>query len=241
MLTVGEGTGEGALAVVLAGGLGTRFGSSRPKQLAKLNGKTVLSHTLARLSVNGLFSTCVIVANLDWYDEIQDAIEESLIDVETVLVAGGANRNESVWNAIEAVDASDETKCIVHDGVRPLVSEKLVRGVLDALDYGDSVIPIIDSVDPLVRVVDGRVTTIESREAVFRGQSPQGFRLGALRHAFNTVGLDKLGQYSTIYEILRLADSEAEILTINGDLNNIKITLPLDRIVATELLSKDEQ
>lgn len=230
-----------AVAIVLAGGLGTRFGGAQPKQLAELNGRPVLAHTLSRFVRPELFSQCVIVANSDWFGPIQEVVTKVSTGVPTLLVPGGASRNESVWNALRAVRLGDNTKCLVHDGVRPLVTEKLIRSVLDALDLSDSVLPVIDSIDPLVSVDHGRVIDIESRQVVYRGQSPQGFHLGTLRNTFESIGLEEMSRYSTVYEVLRRFDPEADISTVAGDLDNLKITQPIDHVIAEELLTRNYQ
>ena len=237
--TASEVSGGDALAIVLAGGLGTRFGGTKPKQLAELNGRPILWHTLSRFVRPEIFSSCVIVANAEWISPIQNVVNQVSSDVPTIIVSGGSSRNESVWNALKAVCLEDNTKCLVHDGVRPLVSEKLIRSVLDALDLSDSVLPIIDSIDPLVSADNGMVVNIESRESVYRGQSPQGFRLGMLRNTFKRFGPEELGRYSTIYEVLRMVDPDAEIRTVIGDLDNLKITQPIDHVIAGELLMRN--
>jgi 2-C-methyl-D-erythritol 4-phosphate cytidylyltransferase len=156
------------------------------------------------------------------------------------VVDGGGSRNESVRNALLRIDEADDARVLVHDGVRPLVSDALIASVAHRLLSSTCVIPVIPSADPLVVVRDGDVIGFEDRGDVYRGQSPQGFWLSSLRDAFLPQPLDQLSVFATIFEAVRAARGHLEIATVPGDMNNVKITTPVDRLIAGRLLLEDE-
>lgn len=227
------------IAVVLAGGVGTRFGADVPKQLSMLQGQTILGHTLRALSGEETFDLFRIVANSEWRTEIEAVVESALPPgMEYEIVPGGASRNESVWNAIKDLPGRSGT-CIVHDGVRPLVRLSLLRSVRDSLSTHTAIVPIIDAVDPLFFVKDGIVQAIGDRRSIFRGQSPQGFNLKILWQTLASLGVLNMGQYETLYEALFHVYPNARIGTVNGDPDNIKVTKSVDRFIVNSILSEE--
>jgi 2-C-methyl-D-erythritol 4-phosphate cytidylyltransferase len=225
-----------AAAIVLAGGKGARFGDSRPKQLAKLAGQPVLYHTLRKFDRPALFGQIVVAANPEWMEEINEIAEDALRRVPFTVVNGGTSRNRSVRAALNSLTMVD--RVLIHDGVRPLVREELIMAALDALEHARCVVPIVPSVDPIVVVEDGVVRQFMNRAVTHRGQSPQGFWVDDLRAALvheETLGLE----HETLFEAILAWNAEAHIMAIPGDLNNLKITLPVDHMIAGRLLLED--
>jgi 2-C-methyl-D-erythritol 4-phosphate cytidylyltransferase len=228
------------VAVVLAGGVGSRFGDDSPKQLSTLAGHPIIHHALYRLDRCGAFDRVLVVGNPVWRHEISETASRAIQCTKWDYVDGGRTRNESVSAAVEALDLV-EAKVLVHDSVRPLVTSALVHRVIDALDRGRAVLPVIPSVDPVVELKpDGTVAAFASRQTHVRGQSPQGFWLSDLRQAFVADGGAIDETFTTIYELLLSKVDGVEVATVEGDLNNLKITLPIDRMVAGQLLLHEE-
>ncbi|WP_456786670.1 IspD/TarI family cytidylyltransferase [Cellulomonas sp. P5_C5] len=229
--------GSGAVAVVLAGGMGSRMRGPLPKQLIELGGEPILLHTLRRFADPGTFTRVVVVANPSWRAEIEElATSATGARDRFLVVAGGSSRNASIWSAVRALDEPDQTRCLIHDGVRPLATGELFQRVLEALDVARSVVPVIDSIDPLFRVSGDDVLEVELRSTVLRGQSPQGFWLGDLRRGLASVGSPGIDSYATVYEVMRRAFGEFEIRTVPGERNNLKITEPVDHATAALIL-----
>lgn len=226
----------GAVAVILAGGMGTRMRTSVPKQLLHLAGEPILQRTLRKFAHADRFDAVAVVANVEWYDTIAQIAKHALGErIQFFLVEGGESRNESVLNALQMFSAQDNVRCLVHDGVRPLVTDNLLNAVLDALSSSRAVVPVIDAVDPLFRVVDGTVKRVEARNEVFRGQTPQGFWLQELRLALLRLGPEVIGRYSTLYEVLQLIHPDIKISCIAGEPDNLKITQPVDLLTAEQI------
>lgn len=223
------------VAVIVAGGQGSRFGSDIPKQLVSLAGYPILHHTLRRFEQTSAVGHVVVVANQDWNTEIAEIANYTLRETPHQVVDGGVTRNESVGRAVQILDGlPDSTAILIHDGVRPFASEDTILRVLKALEEFDAVIPVIPSVDPLVRIQGRGVTNFEERSEVMRGQSPQGFLLRDLRHGFTSS--EHADNFDTIFELLVAADPDLRIGYVDGDLNNIKITSPIDRTIAGQIM-----
>lgn len=230
------------VAIILAGGAGSRFGGPNPKQLVSLAGQPILAHTLRKFSTNDAsIDMAVIVGNADWELEIKEVCERNFGKQQYQLVSGGESRNASVHAAVDALYGYDEARVLIHDGVRPLVSKELISRVTNSLSGAGCVMPVIPSVDPIVQVSEGMVIDFQDRSSYYRGQSPQGFWLTDLRHAFKkaeeTFGSD--GPFSTVYELVRFSDPDFVIRTVPGDLNNLKITMPVDHLMAGRLLLEE--
>ena len=226
------------VAVILAGGTGSRFGAERPKQLVPLAGRPILQHTVSKFDDCAGVTAVVVAFNPRWHEEIERICRKWIFNKPWHMCAGGETRNHTVRNVVTDMGGF-EAKVLLHDAVRPLVTPSLINRVADALDVSDSVIPVIPSVDPLIKVDGGSVTEFADRATVLRGQSPQGFWLSHLRAAFETASDEDLSHYGTVFEVVRSTRAAFGISTVEGDMNNMKITLPVDYVVAGRLLLED--
>ena len=225
------------IAIVVAGGVGSRFGGPIPKQLMNLGGHPVLHHALRKFEAADSVGRIVVAANVDWSEEIGEICDSALRRTPFEMVAAGAERNISIRNALVPLKEVEQARILVHDGVRPLVTTELIARVAASLSQHRSVIPVIPSSDPLVVVSGDRVRGFEQRDTVMRGQSPQGFQLSDLRLCLE--GQVDAGMFSTVFEALRAMDPGAEIVCVEGDPNNLKVTTPIDRVIAGRLLLEE--
>jgi len=221
-------------ALVPAAGNGFRFGAEMPKQYLPLRGKPVLQHTLDRLQAHfTLARTYVVLAPDDHWFEQAIAVPSNV----TLLRCGGATRAESVRNALERlVDVAADDWIVVHDAVRPCLdreeSLRLQRELADDEVGGFLAVPVSDTLKRLGD--DARVLRTESRDALWRAQTPQMFRYAVLRKAFALPGLDTWTDEAHAIEALGLTPRG-----IAGSACNVKITYPEDMTLAAAILAAE--
>lgn len=201
-------------AIIVAAGRGTRAGGDMPKQWQDLNGKPVLAHTVAAFA--GLDQVVVVLHPDDMVRGL------TTFGGSVTLVAGGASRTASVRNALEALAGAGIDKVLIHDGARPLVSADLIARVIGALDHAKAAAPALPVTDALWRGDNGLVTGTQSRDGLYRAQTPQGFRFDAILAAHRAHPQDAADDV----EIARAAGLDVHIVT--GSENNLKITFAED-------------
>ena len=169
------------VAVILAGGSGDRFKSSRQKQLVKLAGKAVIEHTLNIFQKSNVIDEIAIVVNEGCIDEIEKIVNNSCLNKVKRILLGGKTRNESSLAAINSYVANDNVKSInliFHDAVRPFLSQEILIEVVEALDSYNAVDVAVPATDTIIESILGNlITNIPERSKLFRGQTPQAFKL----------------------------------------------------------------
>jgi 2-C-methyl-D-erythritol 4-phosphate cytidylyltransferase len=235
------------IVIIPAAGLGTRMGPvpgargkakqpSLSKQFTELGGTPILIHTLRKF------------AGVDAVSEIWIALRENEIagfrarlqsegkdtlKKKAELVVGGEHRQQSVEHALNAVSAAPDDIVLVHDAVRPFVTAEIISAVIEAAKkYGAAIagLPAVDTVKQVERTAEGAVikTTIP-REGVVLAQTPQGFRYGVIKKAFDEASAD--GFMGTDESSL-VERSGHEVAVVMGSPRNIKITSPADMELA---------
>ncbi|ACB73745.1 2-C-methyl-D-erythritol 4-phosphate cytidylyltransferase [Opitutus terrae] len=210
--------------IILAGGSGNRFEADVPKQFCLLNGSMVIEHAVATFRTSGLFNKIIVALSPEWLDHPRAAIGD-------VNIAGGNTRNESTWNALQACDP-DTDYVIIHDAARPFVTEQILKDCVDALRENDAVDVCIPADDTIVKVADGFVESIPDRSKLMRGQTPQGFRFGALHEAYQA----NLGRLTATDDVGIFLRSGGRCKVVQGSPFNLKITYPHDLFVAERIL-----
>lgn len=215
-------------AVIVAGGSGQRMGAPVPKQFLLLKGKPVLLHTIERfLSVYADLQAIVVLPE-DHLDYGRDLVAGLGEPNRVTIVKGGITRFESVCNGLQRVEGS--AIIFVHDGVRCLVSKQLVaRCYEQALEKG-SAIPAVAAIDS-IRIDDGVEHKTVDREKVHIIQTPQTFTSEIILPAFQQEYHQSFTDEANVVE----AYGE-KVYLIEGDYNNLKITKPIDLLIAEKLL-----
>jgi 2-C-methyl-D-erythritol 4-phosphate cytidylyltransferase len=154
-------------------------------------------------------------------------------------VEGGEHRQHSVANAIAAVSAAADDVVLVHDAVRPFVSDEIIHNVIEAAQkYGAAIagVPAVDTVKEVKRTAEGAVVTATvPRERVVMAQTPQGFRYDVLKKAFDEAAADG---FMGTDEASLVERSGHEVEVVMGSPRNIKITTPADLELAEFYVGK---
>jgi 2-C-methyl-D-erythritol 4-phosphate cytidylyltransferase len=217
--------------IIPAAGQGTRMGSSTPKQYLLLKGQPLLHHTLRAFEACGLVDSVTLV--VPQYD-LELAHKKWDYKIVKNIVAGGKERQDSVYNGFKAIDM-DTDIVIVHDGVRPFVGPDLIaRSIEAARQFGAAItaIPVNDTIkqadneDFVARTVD--------RNGLWRVQTPQAFQYAVLDEAFQKAVNDSF--YGTDEGSL-LEHAGKKLKIILGSELNIKITRQEDLILGEGILN----
>ena len=221
--------------ILLAGGTGERFGGNVPKQFVKIAGKTVIEHTLARMEAADVVSSVIIVVHNQFYDYMNDLLLANSFWKVKKVVIGGTTRQESSWAGLNACDADTEY-VLLHDAIRPFVSEGILRDTVEALERYAAVDVAISCADTIIQVDDTPVITdIPKRKYLMRGQTPQGFHKSVIEEAYRRYFLDPYHPEMTDDCGIVRYYGLAETGVVYGSEQNIKITYQEDLYLADKL------
>jgi len=173
--------------IVAAAGEGRRLGSRLPKALVPVAGVPLFLHSVRTFASCPFVREIVLVLPGEWIERIRKAHGKELIRRRvTTMVAGGARRQDSVFEGLRATTAPI---VLVHDAARPLVTREAVRAVATAAAKAGAAVLAAPAVDT-VKIADGRGRVIETpdRARVWLAQTPQGFRRGVLLDAYRVNG-----------------------------------------------------
>jgi len=215
-------------AIIVAGGTGTRMGAALPKQFLLLKGRPVLYYTLKIFLESYDDLQIILVLPIEYTNMGQEIIDVYFEKSRIRIAAGGDTRFQSVKNGLALIE--NESIIFVHDGVRCLLSNKLIhRCYVQAVETGTA-IPAVVSKDSI------RLLTDEGNEAFDRNkvmiiQTPQTFHSKILLSAFQIDYNDKFTDEATVVEAYGM-----KVSLVEGEENNIKITRPLDLLIAEKIL-----
>jgi 2-C-methyl-D-erythritol 4-phosphate cytidylyltransferase len=218
--------------IIPAAGSGRRMGSTVAKPLLILQGKPVLVHVLSAFQAVPAIHELIVAASADVQENLGPILTDYGILQSVRLVPGGAERQDSVRNAVRSV-SGDSDAVLIHDGVRPLVSRELIDRVITALAGHPAVVSAVPVCDTLKRVWKGQVMETVSRAGLWQAQTPQGFRRELLAEAHEKAFESGIRGTDDASLVERLGIS---VHVVNGEVKNIKITTPEDYRLAQVLM-----
>ena len=225
------------VAIIPAGGAGRRMGGDVPKQFLPLSGMPVLVHTLRAFQRSPIIDEIFLaVPEGDMAAVRRDLVEEHGLSKVTSVLAGGAERQDSVANALMHV-RDDHGIVLVHDGVRPFVTAELIRRVVAAaVEHGAVAVgvPVRETVKA-VSAAGVVVKTVE-REGLWLTQTPQAFRRQVICSAYEKAARDGFSGTDDASLVERMGN---EVHIVLGDYRNIKITTPEDLALAEAFLGSE--
>jgi 2-C-methyl-D-erythritol 4-phosphate cytidylyltransferase len=206
-------------ALLLMAGIGSRLCSSVPKQFHLLGSKKIYLHTLEIFLTSNLFQEIILVCHPDWIDEVKNEIPQ---DPKIVIITGGLTRQASSLLGLQACKTTDYV--MIHDAVRPFVSQEILERNLTAVQNHPAVDTCIPSADTIVYSENGRlISSIPSRKNYQRGQTPQTFAYQLILEAHQkTKTTQSTDDCSLVLELGH------PVSIVAGSEENIKITTELD-------------
>ena len=232
------------VAILLAGGSGQRFGADRPKQFVRIGDRTVLEHSLAAFEQSPHIDAILIVSHPQHLDEVRELLPSSQHPKLRSVVAGGAERQDSTLNALRALaqitdSPLEQIRILIHDAVRPAVSQSIIERVYTALHTHQAANLVVPVTDTLLEVNDnGTTAAMPSRARFRRVQTPQGFHAATLQHAYDVALTDPNFQATDDCGVVFRYLPEVKIALVEGEQRNIKLTYPEDLYVLHHLLVK---
>lgn len=230
-------------AVIFAGGTGKRMNTkSIPKQFLELHGKPVIIYTLEKFDNHPEIDQIVLVCLESWIPYARKLLSKFQITKVADVVPGGKTGQESIYNGIAAAhrlssDASDIV--LIHDGVRPMIDEDTITSCLSCVrEHGNAITttPAIETI--FVNGQDGQVGDIFNRSRCTMARAPQCFYLKDIYAAHQKAKAE--GKADFIDSAMLMQYYGANLYTVDGPVENIKITTPMDFYLFRAMLDAKE-
>ena len=222
------------IAIIVAAGSGTRFGTGRPKQFLDIHGKPLLIHTLEKFENCAAIDEIVLVLSLTEIPNAINDFEKFNLTKLKAIVAGGKTRAESVFNGLQAIENEAAEIVAVHDGARPFVSTGEITATVEkAYETGAACLVGLVT-DTIKKIADGEIVGTIDRSKLRRAQTPQAFRFEILKKAFENADLSE----AATDECFLVEQLGQKISVVEGSARNIKITTPEDWELAEILLKE---
>ena len=217
--------------VIVAGGKGLRMGGDVPKQFLLFGGKPVLMHTIERFHAFDAQLQIILVLPPDQQGYWHELCLAHHFKLPYLLADGGATRFESVRNGLALIPNDAQGMVAVHDGVRPMVSVKVIERCFAMACKTQAVIPVTPVVETLRQIMPDGASQTVNRDAYRLVQTPQTFDLQLLKQAYQQPYSTAFTDDASVVEALGM-----QITMVEGNIENIKITTPFDLDVCERLL-----
>lgn len=213
------------IALILAGGTGSRLGADIPKQYIEVGGRMVIDYCLETLDVSEYIDDIWIVADSTWQEFIKRPRKF------TGFALPGKNRQLSIYNGLKAIEASmqdtENINVIIHDAARPFLSGEMIEGCVKAVGEHDGVLPVLPMKDTVYFSEDGKmISGLLDRGKIFAGQAPECFDFKKYLAANEALLPDKILNINGSTEPAVMAG--LDVVMIPGDEKNFKITTKED-------------
>lgn len=217
------------IALILAGGTGTRLEAEIPKQYIEIKGRPVIAYCFDVFFRDNDIDAVQVVAHEEWHSYICSNIPSEMEHKFKGFSCPGANRQLSIWNALNDIGkyAELDDVVIVHDAARPCVSKELLTKGIRAIKNHDGVMPVLPMKDTIYYSKNGTsVDSLLERSCIFAGQAPEFFYFGKYLEANRKLMPDRILQINGSTEPAILA--QLDIAMIPGEEKNFKITTKED-------------
>ncbi len=222
-------------AIIPAAGEGSRFGGAVRKQFIALNGLPILSHTLRALAASRALAAMIVVVPPGEESRGRDALSLARVDIETEVISGGQERQDSVYKGLQRAKP-DTDMVLIHDGVRPFVSREVVLATIEGAEEWGAAVAAVPVTDTVKRVdTGGLVVDTPAREQLWAVQTPQVFRYALLMRAHQSVREHGIVVTDDAAMVERIG---VKVKVVRGSYENIKITSEEDLPLADLILRR---
>jgi len=215
------------VAIIVAGGIGSRMAADLPKQFLPIANEPLLFHTLRKFE--NLVDHLILVMHPEWISYWNDLIAKHSFNVKHTIVAGGQTRAQSVLNGLEHV----ENDCLVaiHDAARPTVTKELIDSTFKNAEKHGACIPVIDLKDSIREISEDGNSKAVNRSQFKSVQTPQTFQASILKAAFENKDYEKYTDDASLVEA-----NGTPVFLIEGEEKNIKVTTASDLILVASFI-----
>ncbi len=228
---------------IVAGGVGNRMNlSGLPKQFLPLgvSQKPIIIHTLEKFLMCEQFDYIYLGVHKDWTQYAEELVDKySLSNEKIVIVAGGADRNSTIFNIIDAIEkrhgVNDGDIIVTHDAVRPFLTLRMINENIEAAKRCGACDTVIPAVDTIVESKNGDViTAVPNRKYLYQGQTPQSFDIKKLKRLYLDLSDEEKSRMTDACGVFAIRNEPVEL--VMGDTFNIKITTVSDYKIAEAIL-----
>lgn len=228
-------------AQILAGGKGTRMGNvGMPKQFLQLGNRPIIIHTIEKFVLNEEFDAIIVSCPANWIQHTTDIIKKYISDPRIQIIEGGAERNDTLMNAIIYIEKTfgknDDDVLVVHDAVRPFVTKTIIEENIKKAQQYNAVDTVIPATDTIVRGNGSEITEIPIRDEMYQGQTPQTFNVKVFVDSLAKLTEAEIKVLSDSCKICLLAGEKVGL--VEGNVSNMKITTPFDLKVANAIIEE---
>ena len=231
------------IAVIFAGGVGMRMRSkTKPKQFLEMHGKPIIIHTIEIFEQHSDIDAIVVVCIAEWISYLEELLSKFNIKKVKKIVAGGASGQESIYNglcAAESIATNEKSIVLIHDGVRPLINEKVIYDNINSVKMHNSAITTV-KVKETIMVVDenSMIKHIPERKNSRLARAPQSFWLEDIISAHRKAIDD--GKTEFIDSCSMMQYYGKKLFLVDGPEENIKVTTPDDFYIMRAMLDAKE-
>lgn len=221
------------IVIIPSGGKGLRLGTDIPKQYVKVNNKELIAYTIDVFEQCNEIDEIVIAAQKDYFNLLNEIIKKYSFRKVLKIVEGGKERQDSVYNALSSLSASNRDLILVHDAARPLLPQKVLLSALQSAENFDNVVVGIKAKDTLIKGSDSVLSYVD-RSEIFYAQTPQIFRYGILKSAMEkAIRKSFLGTD----ESMLVYKASYKVKLVEGSVFNFKVTTKDDLDLFTSLVN----
>ncbi len=234
------------IAIILAAGSGERSGFEIPKQLMKLAGKPIVEHTISKFQHAENIDEIIVVTSNNCILKIKEIVTNRGFTKVKKIIYGGKERYESSLAAINATVPDAEqfnVKLIFHDAVRPLVSDRIIRDVILALDHFNAVNVVVPAIDTMIFAdpITNTIGSVPERKKLRNSQTPQGFSWKTIKLAYELALKDPDFETTDDCGVVFKYLPDEKIYLVNGESNNIKLTYKDDLHIMDKLFHLNQK
>lgn len=231
------------IAIIIAGGVGSRMGKDIPKQFIEVKGKPVLAYTLEGFQKHPLIDAIEVVCIDGWEDDVWAYVEKYGITKLKWITKGGASGQESIRNGIYNLKdkCNSNDNIIIHDGIRPLVEDFVLDDIIEKCnEYGNGVTSM--PYNEQIFLVDDDISTIKyiPRETLRRVATPQAYKYSLLDEKYHEAFEKEIGIYGSSYTNTMMVELGVRLYFAKGSDRNLKLTTPGDIEIFEAMLEKGE-
>lgn len=230
-------------AVILSGGVGSRFGPGIPKQYRELAGKPVIVRTMEQLQHCPAVEHIIAVTEEDWREPVLRWAEEFGVTKLQGMAPAGRDRQHSILNgllALEGLLTGPEDGVVIQDGARPLTGLPLLERLLRGLEEAPAVLPVLPVTDTVYHSADGQsVDGLPERSALYAGQAPEAFRFREYLALYRNTPAEALSGLSGSCQLPYQAGWKVKL--VEGEAENRKLTYPIDWTICQLILKEREE